>query len=420
MVFICSTMTFAGNWILDSKNDKLPKNLEALVAKTGGTLVTTLDEVGVAVAEFANRKDAKAMKVHGFTVMPDVELNWLPDVEIVELDESMMASVEHIGSNEPYYGYQWYLPHIKADVAWDAGYTGLGARVAIVDSGIYYYHPDLMGNIDFAAGATFVPGTTDFLDDNGHGTHVAGIVAAMDNSYGSIGVAPNATLIPVKVVGSSGSGSLSWIANGIIHAAQQDVDIINISIGSYLNKNGEPPYYTASDASLIINTFRKILSYCHSKGAVVIHSGGNESIDMDHDGTLINLPTQAGSTGDIVVSATGPIALQDFDRFASYSNYGVSTIDVAAPGGDFVNYPNPFWYFDMMVSTTPTGWSFMAGTSQAAPCVSGVAALIVSKYGHMHPSQLAHKIIKATDDLGKRGADPLYGKGRINAAKAVE
>ncbi len=413
LFFFCATMAFAGNWILDSKSDKLPAGLEALVIEAGGTLVSTMDEVGVAVAEFATREEAEAMEAHGFTVMPDVELNWLPSVD------GMEASVEHIGSNEPYYGYQWHLPAIKADEAWDAGYTGAGARVAVVDSGVWYYHPDLAGNIDFDAGATFVPGTTDFLDDNGHGTHVAGIIAAMDNSMGVIGVAPDTTIIPVKVMNSFGSGSASWILNGILWAAEQDVDVINLSIGSYLSKNGIEGVYTAADASTITRLYRKFLKYAHSKGALIVHSAGNESIDMDHDGNQIVLPQQAGNADDIAVSATGPVGLQDFDRFASYSNYGTSTVDVAAPGGDFVNYPNPYWQYDMVLSTSIGGWVFAAGTSQAAPCVSGVAALIVSKYGHMKPTHLKNKVMKATDDLGKPGADPYYGKGRINAAKAV-
>lgn len=422
LFFFCAGMAFAGNWILDSKSDKLPADLETLVVKAGGTLVSTLDDVGVAVAEFATREEAEAMEAYGFTVMPDVELNWLPGAENVE------ASAEHIGSNESYYAYQWYLPLIGADVAWDAGYTGAGARVAIVDTGIAYNHPDLTGNIDFAAGATFVPGTTDFYDDSssGHGTHVAGIVAAIDNDWGAIGVAPHATLIPVKVLASSGSGNISWIAAGIVHAANQDVDVINLSLGGYLSKNGNPPYYTARDAQYYISLYRKALSYADYKGAVVIHSAGNDSHDLDHDRNIINIPAQADNGTGIVVSATGPLGLQDWDRFASYSNYGVSTIDVAAPGGDFANYPNPYWWYDMMLSTAPSTtpgyyrWVWLAGTSQAAPVVSGVAALIVSKYGHMNPAQLSHKIVKATDDLGKPGADPFYGKGRINAAKAVQ
>ncbi len=414
LFFFFAGMAFAGDWILDSKNGKLPADLETLVLNAGGTLVSSLDDVGVAVATFATREEAEAMEAHGFTVMPDVELNWLPGAE------SEIPSVEHIGSDEPYYGYQWHLPAIDAPGAWDAGYTGTGARVAIVDTGVYYYHPDLAGNIDLPAGATFVPGTVSPNDDHGHGTHVAGIVAAMDNSYGTIGVAPNATIIPIKVLSASGSGNISWIAAGIIHAANQDVDIINLSLGGTLYKNGNPPYYTAADASYYVNLYRKALHYAHSKGALTVLSAGNDSHDLDHDGNLIKTPAQADNGKGLVVSATGPLGLQDFDRLASYSNYGVSSIDVAAPGGDFVNYPAPYWWYDMVLSTSPTGWSFMAGTSQAAPCVAGVAALVVSKYGHLKPAQLKTKVVKSADDLGKRGADPFYGKGRINAAEAVK
>jgi subtilisin family serine protease len=415
LFFCCATMAFAGNWILDCKSDKLPGNLENLVNKAGGTLVSTMDDVGIATAEFATREDAESMEVHGFAVMPDVELNWLPGAA------GDQVTAQHIGSNESYYGYQWYLPLIGADAAWDAGYTGAGARVAVVDTGIAYNHPDLADNIDFPAGATFVPGTPDFYDDNGHGTHVAGIVAAIDNDWGTIGVAPHAALIPVKVLNNSGSGHISWIVAGIVHAANQDVDVINLSFGGIISRNGNPPYYPARYATTYVNMYRKVLTYADSKGALVVHSAGNQTLDMDHDGNLITIPVQLGNANDIAVSATGPKDLQDFDHIASYSNYGVSTIDVAAPGGDYRNYPNPGWWYDMMLSTFPfpTGWGWMAGTSQAAPVVSGIAALIVSKYGHMKPNRLKQKIIESADDLGKPGADPIYGKGRVNAAQAV-
>ncbi len=420
LFFFCTSMTFAGHWIMDSKNDKLPAGLETLVVNAGGTLVSTMGGVGIAVAEFATREEAEAMEAHGFTVMPDVSLNWLPEAE------GGQGPVEHIGTNEPYYSYQWYLPHVGADVAWDAGYTGEGARVAIVDTGIWYYHPDLQGNIDFAAGASFVIDAPDFLDDNGHGTHVAGIVAAIDNDWGIIGVAPNATLIPVKALSSTGSGNISWIAAGIVHAADRDADIINLSLGGTVNKSGYPPYYTAADAANYAKIYRKALIYANSKGAVIVHAAGGGSVDMDHDGNLLHLPAQVGNFNGLCVSATGPAGLQDFDHLAGYSNYGVSTIDVAAPGGDTRNYPNPYWWYDMMLSTAPSttpgyyNWRFMSGTSMAAPMVSGVAALIVSKYGHMRPAQLKHKVITSSDDLGAPGADPIYGKGRINAGEAVK
>mgnify|MGYP003571908535 CR=1 FL=1 len=422
-VLFLASMGFSANWILDSTSNKLPADLETLVTNAGGTLVKSLDDVGVAVAEFATREEAEAMEAHGFKVMPDIELNWLPGAQ------NNQGTVEHIGSNEGYYGYQWHLPLIGADLAWDAGYTGYGARVAVVDTGIFYYHPDLTANIDFAAGATFVPGTTDFLDDEGHGTHVSGIVAAVDNDWGSIGVAPHATIIPVKVLSSSGSGNISWIAAGIIHAANQDVDIINLSLGGTISKSGYLPYYTARDAQYYIDLYRKALNYAKSKGALCIHSVGNDSVDMDHNWNQIILPVEAMNANGVGVSATGPKGLQDWYRLASYSNYGTSVVDVAAPGGDYANYPNPYWWYDMVFSTTinlpttPPGyyrWSWMSGTSMAAPCAAGVAALIVSKYGHMDPSQLKHKLIKSSDDLGKPGADPAYGKGHVNAYEAIK
>lgn len=419
-VLFLSTLGFSGHWILDSKTGKLPADLEASVAKAGGTLVKTLDEVGVAVAEFATREEAEAMEAYGFNVMPDVELNWLPSTQGEE------NYAESIGSNESYYGYQWHLPLIGADLAWDAGYTGTGARVAIVDTGVYYYHPDLYDNIDFAAGATFVPGTTDFLDDEGHGTHVAGIVAAIDNDWGSIGVAPHATIIPVKVLANTGSGAISWIAAGIIHAANQNVDVINLSLGGYISKNGSLPNYTARDAQYYIDLYRKAMDYAKSKGALCVIAAGNDSWDMDHDWNIASVPSDAKEANGITISATGPLGLQDFYRFASYSNYGVSTVDMAAPGGDYANIPNPYWWYDMVfstaITTTPGYWRWVwsAGTSMAAPMVSGVAALIVSKYGHMNPAQLKQKLIHSADDLGKPGADPYYGKGHVNAYKAIQ
>ncbi len=403
-----SIPTFAADWILDSKSGKLPADLEALVAKAGGTLVKSIDEVGVAVAEFATREEAEAMEAYGFNVMPDVELNWLPGAESQQYQYAEAAAI-----TDPYYGYQWHLPQIGADLAWAAGHTGQGARVAILDSVIAYYHPDLLGNIDFASSATFVPGTTDFLDDNGHGTHVAGIVAALNNGFGTVGVAPNATLIGVKVLSGSGSGAISWIAQGIVYAANQNVDIINMSLGGTLRKSGYDPYYTAADAAYYANLYRKAMHYARQKGVLIITSAGNDSLDMDHDGNIIKTPAQCGN--GVIVSATGPT-----NDLASYSNYGRSSIGVAAPGGDYQNYPAPYWWYDMILSTSPTGWAWSAGTSMASPVAAGVAALIVGKYGSMTPAQLEAKLLKATDDLGQPGVDPVYGKGFVNADKATK
>jgi subtilisin family serine protease len=140
-------------------------------------------------------------------------------------------------------------------------------------------------------------------------------------------------------------------------------------------------------------------------------------MDLDHNKNLVVVPAEAG-TG-IAISATGPIGLSDFDRPASYTNYGQSSIWVAAPGGDSQLYPNPGWYYDMVFSTFIGGWTWMSGTSMAAPMVSGTAALVISKYGKMNAEQLKNHLANTADDTGKPGHDPYYGRGRINAYKAV-
>lgn len=409
LLFTMSLAGFGKQWILNSNNKDLPEDVEMIINNSGGTVITILDEIGVVVAEYSRVEDVRTSAASGFEVMPDVILNWLGSNQIPQ--------GEHIEFHKNLYAGQWHLRAIQVEEAWGQGVTGAGVRVAVVDTGVWYYHPDLWANIDFAAGATFVPGTRDFLDDNGHGTHVAGIIAAANNDWGTIGIAPNATLIPVKVLAADGIGRISWFISGVVHAVNQNADIINLSLGYYLQKKGYPPYYTAQDASLLRKVMRKVINWAASQGALVVNSAGNAGLDLDHCGNIISIPTEEGS--GIVVSATGPEGLSNFDELASYSNYGTSAIWVAAPGGDFRNYPTSGWWLDMVLSTTIDGWMWSAGSSSAASMVSGVAALVLEKYGPMTPMQLKNHLARTSDDLGKPGKDPFYGKGRINAYKAV-
>jgi len=137
-LFVVSIPGFSDNWILNSNSPNLPADLEAKVQQAGGILIKTLDDVGIATADFATREEAETMETHGLSVMPDLMVNWLPQNQL---------QAEHIGLDEPYYGYQWHLPVIEADRAWDEGVVGTGARVAILDTGIDYTHPDLDDNI---------------------------------------------------------------------------------------------------------------------------------------------------------------------------------------------------------------------------------------------------------------------------------
>jgi subtilisin family serine protease len=403
------TMSFADNWIIDSKSNKLPKDLAQRIEQVGGKLLKSWDFIGIAVAEFPTEADALALETEGLKVMPDIEINWLPDEE--------QGEATHIGEDETFYGYQWHLPLIDADKAWDEGITGAGVRVAVIDTGIWYYHADLNDNIDFASCASFVPGVPDFLDDNGHGTHVAGIIAAEDNGFGSIGVAPYATLIAVKVLDQDGGGAWSWILNGVIHAVFEDADIINMSLRGYIKKSGDLPYYTSRYASQLLATMNKVLNWAASQDVLVVVAAGNEYLNLNHIWDFAIIPTEAGNC--IAVSATGPA-----DDPAYYTNYGTSVVWVAAPGGDFM-YDYPFGGIFSTIpppSGAPPGYhwyTFMQGTSMATPCTAGVAALIISKYGRMNVGKLKNILANSAEDLGKPGKDDYYGRGRVNAYQAV-
>ncbi|MBA7606131.1 Subtilisin NAT [subsurface metagenome] len=404
-----ATISFAGNWIINSKSNKLPKDLAKKIEKAGGKLVKSWDFIGIAVAEFVAEGDARAFETEGLKVMPDVRINWLPDEEEV--------GTAHMGEDETFYGYQWHLPLIEADKAWDEGVTGAGVRVAVLDTGIWEIHADLDGNIDLTSSTSFVPYETDIRDHYGHGTHVAGIIAAEDNAMGSIGVAPYATLIAVKVLDSTGGGDWSWILNGIIHAVDVDADIINMSLRGYIKKSGNLPYYTSRDASQLLAVMNKTLNWAASQDVLVITAAGNESYNLNHIWENAIIPSEAGNC--IAVSATGPTDLP-----AYYTNYGTSVVSVAAPGGDFsIEYP-----YGGVLSTIPPPsgappgghwYSWMQGTSMAAPCAAGVAALIISKYGPMSVGRLKNHLAQTADDLGKPGKDHYYGRGRVNAYKAV-
>ncbi len=394
-----AAFSFAESWILDSGSKRLSKNLPQEIEQAGGKLVKSWDFLGIAVAEFPDEAAALTFEKKGFKVMPDLYINWLPGESDFE--------TTNIGEDETFYGYQWHLPLMQADLAWDEGFTGEGVRVAVLDTGIYYQHPDLGPNIDFAASATFVPGTSDFLDDRGHGSHVAGIIAAADNGWGCIGVAPNATLIGIKVLNASGSGSFSWIISGIIHAVLVDADIINMSLRGILMKG--------HDSALLWATLNKVMNWAASNDVLVISAAGNDWFNFNHSWNLVVVPAESGN--GIAISATGPTDLP-----AYYTNHGTSLVWVAAPGGD-LSISDPLGGVFSTYFTPPgeTGYWFAwaQGTSMAAPNAAGVAALIIEKYGRMNVGKLKNLLANAADDLGKPGKDDYYGRGRVNAYTAV-
>ncbi|MBL8325560.1 MAG: S8 family serine peptidase [Rubrivivax sp.] len=344
---------------------------------------------------------------------------------------------------------QWAPQSIGAPAAWAAGYTGKGVRVAVIDGGVYGAHADLAGALDTGAARSFVPGAPGSCQvrwdcDTGtfwHGTHVSGIVAARaNNGIGVAGIAPESTVVPVKAL-HGGSGSFGSVIAAILYAATEGrAHIINMSLGAAFTRGGGQAN-DAQGAAELVSAMNRAVNFAGSKGVLVISSAGNDATDFDHTGSLIDTPAQSGN--GLAVSATGPLGFAlgatDFARFSSYSNYGRSIVSLAAPGGDFAlpgeapctlsRVPSgtvtiPCWAFDMVLSTSrgtvaAGGYTWAAGTSMAAPAAAAVAALIKQKNPNISVGALKNKLMNSADDLGKPGSDPFYGRGYLNAARAV-
>ena len=427
--------TDGGNYLVIFHGNNLPADVEEDVIAAGGQVRTRFDQVGAAlVTTEASSFVADMAAMPGVQyVIPDVVLNWHPGetyVEVLEGEPATLPAGESIGDDEWFYNaYQWSMKAIDAPGAWDAGYTGAGVRVAILDSGIDPTHPDLAPNLNTALSTSFVPYEPYIDDGDGHGTHVAGIVAAADNAYGSIGVAPNAEIVAVKVLDSTGSGYFSWIISGMLYANAVGADVISMSIGAYLPRSGfwteDGTKVGANEVAALVTLLTRVINYVWSNGSFVVGSAGNDSINFTGDAGLLHVPSDCGRI--LSISATGPLGwgfdpTVDLDTPAFYTNYG-SAIDYAAPGGnvDFDIYPGDGWWIDMVFSTFPGGWAWMAGTSMATPHVSGVAALIIEANEHrLTPSQVESILRQSADDLGKPGRDEWYGRGRVNAAQAVQ
>ncbi|GAB3734686.1 S8 family serine peptidase [Luteimonas pelagia] len=445
----------AGTYIVQAKAHAFDNSLQNKIEAAGGVVTARLPQIGVAVVEADADFPQRAGRIRELrSIAEDVVLQFdIPEIAEVEAD---FANPPNSGDNDAFFDFQWGHAAIDAAGAWNAGHRGAGATVAVLDSGAYCTHLDLASQIDASRSASFVPGEG-WCNTTGstHGSHVAGTIAAADNGIGTIGVAPEAELIIVKVLSAAtGSGSFAGIIQGIVHAADAGADVINMSLGvrGGLAVNGPGANATRE----LINATARATRYAESQNALIVTSAGNDGRDLDKDSStkvcdndgncfVYNLrafPAELPAT--LAVSALGPVgwaydrAGSDLDVLASYSNRGQSAIDFSAPGGNG-DYPTneactlytnagqaltiPCYGFDFVMSSTraPASYGWSAGTSMAAPHVSGVAALIVAKHGgEMAPSAVESVLRATADDLGKPGRDDAHGHGRVNAARAVE
>lgn len=436
------------SYIIVADGETLPEGLESAIASNGGTVTGKAPGIGVVFASASGAGfAAKTARIKGVrSVIPDVRVELLPPTQMGEvISQDAATDAAAVAITEPLQPLQWNLTAVHAPEAWSTGNVGAGARVFIIDSGIDCTHPDLAPNVNVGLSVSFVPGeaacVTPVVFFN-HGTHVAGIVGAALNGVGVAGVAPGAELVAVKVIPeASQSGSFSAIIQGIVYSAEHGADIINMSLGTvplprsgFVDQDGNVA--TARDLSELINAVSRATTYAYQKGSTIIVAAGNDGVDRNHDGNAIVIPADLPHV--ISIAATGPVGwavdpTTNLDVPAPFSNFGQSRIDFAAPGGNDTFFNNdqqslcavlvvrPCYVFDWVFSTIPGGsFAWAAGTSMAAPHASGIAALIVGKYGHIKPSEVEQHLRDAAVDMGKPGKDPFFGRGFLDAERAVQ
>jgi subtilisin family serine protease len=439
----------------------------AAITRAGGTIVSRNDDVGLfsvrASSAFAQAAIDAPELIGAAT---DRAIGQVPDAAVVRDAVEQEGAAAAAGGNgtpaaavgaDPLNSLQWNMAMVRADDAHTRQLGNRGVTVGILDSGIDASHPDLAPNFDLALSRNFAPDKPDIdgpcevpscldpvgQDDNGHGSHVAGIVAAAANGLGVEGVAPNVTLVELKGGQDSGFLFLEPVVNSLTYAADNGIDVVNMSfyIDPWLyNCTANPADSPAAQAEqrAIIAAVSRALNYAHDHGVTLVGSLGNNHEDLGHprtdltspdyppgttyprpidNATCVDLPVEGPHV--IGVSALGPSTAK-----ADYSNYGVEQISVSAPGGyfrDFFGTPQFRQNANQVLSSypkarlqqlgrvdadgnvTPAGvaagtirdcnaagvcgyYQYLQGTSMSSPHAVGVAALIVSRFGQHDPS----------------------------------
>lgn len=347
------------------------------------------------IIEFKDKTDAALVKAYGgdvkqqYTIIPAIAANipikaiyglsHNPKIDIIEPD----AEVYAMGQVTP-----WGIKRIKAPAVHVNDIDGTGINVAIIDTGIDYTHPDLAAN--YKGGYDFVNGDNDPMDDAGHGTHVAGTVAAIDNDIGVIGAAPGVNIHALKVLGANGGGTYSDVISALQWAVNNNIDVASMSFGGSFNSR----------------TLNRACDKAYKSGLLIVAAAGNDYMGA------VSYPAAYSSV--IAISATG-----ETDTLASFSNIGPQ-IELAAPG--------------VRINSTTIGGGYSgdswSGTSMATPHVTGTVALLLTtsvpaEYDAngnnvWDPAEIRQRLTDTATDLGVAGKDNYYGYGLINATAAVK
>src|SRR5437870_2509299 len=454
-----------------SFSGSVPTDFVPQVAALGGKVLWVSSGSGLAAVR--GLQGSAATTLAGKRGIQAVDADALLALDVPRLALDATADGSGVASNAApaaavRYPRQWNMRAVQADVAWAHGFRGSSSvSVFMLDSGIDPHHADTEGRVDptrsvdllgtFDAQAVvngdtvIVPfteadtvqkyfrGHEVYTDLFFHGTHTAATVSS--NAVRAAGITSMTTLVAVKVCGYINDCPFSSILNGVIYAADNGADVINLSLGGAFPKAGNGRF---------VGLINKVFNYARSKGVTVVVSAGNSAADLDHDGntywTFCNTPSvicvaATGPTSDANATSPNPNLVRNapwtnIDAPAYYTNFGRSAINVAAPGGNS-SFGPPLaapagrdvfvWAACSQTSrlrqllgcsAAPLFIVGAQGTSMAAPHVAGTAALLVSIIGR-NPAQIKARIQQSADNVAGNGTTPFYGKGRLNVARAV-
>jgi subtilisin family serine protease len=341
------------------------ETLERLLDSWNAKIVGELPEIRAYLVRLegpdvsARMYEAKAMSYAGLLVEPNYYVN-----------AALMP-------NDPLWSSQWGLPKVRADLAWDIELGKRSVIVAVIDTGIDYHHEDLAENY-LPLGYDWVNHDSDPQDDNGHGTHVCGIIGAVTNNGVGVAGLAQVSIMAEKVLGNTGSGTIFNVAQGVIDATNKGARITNNSYGTYLYSD----------------TMRAAFEYASSHGVLNVVAAGNDNRDQ------LFYPA---AFGEFVIAVAGTD--QNDARYTS-SNYG-DWIELSAPA---VN----------IISTLPgDSYGYLTGTSMASAFVAGVAALVWSHFQVLSEDQVRQRLQETAVDLGVAGRDPFFGYGRVDVFSAL-
>ncbi len=411
--------------VLFKDNNKLPSDYQQIIEQAGGKVIRSLKKLGAVEVTSDNPNFLADVKGSDFVLDAGLEHIVHPE-KPVETD-AFSGGASSAGGHDLYETYQWDIKQVTDNgTSWDLdGGTGKSANgeeivVGVIDTGIDYNHPDLKDN--YLYGKSFVPGYSDPMDEDGHGTHVAGAIAANGRV---MGIGPDLKVASYRVFGPTGGAATSHIAEALMTAADDNVDVVNMSLGGY--DWFQDPEYATKDVVADVRLFNRAIQYAVQHGVTVVGSAGNAAKDISSPGSYDDNggATHRSPSSQLLIRVASN---GEAKNLAYYSNYGVGKIDVTAPGGDYGlawletgdrSLRDPY---KRCLSTVPGGYAWYIGTSMAAPKTAGLAGVIIAKHGKdkLTPAQVKQIIQQSAVDVNKPGYDGISGFGLINASNALK